>query len=119
MVWDVVPTPGDTMEAYTQALRTAEGMRKQSEPDTFGALGFFNMTELPEDAPEPLKSMVWPAPINSVVGPMYSEGNFYIWQKVAEAKDTVPTVRASHILIPTSGSLPDGTVMTEIGRAHV
>ncbi len=113
VVWDVVPTPGDTMEAYSQAMRTAEGMRKQTEPDTFGALGFYNMTELPEDAPEPLKSMVWPAPINAVVGPMYSEGNFYIWQKVAEAKDTVPTVRASHILIPSSGSLPDGTVMTD------
>jgi peptidyl-prolyl cis-trans isomerase D len=113
VVWDVVPTSGDTMEAYSQAMRTADGMRKQTEPDTFGALGFYNMTELPEDAPEPLKSMVWPAPINAVVGPMYSEGNFYIWQKVAEAKDTVPTVRASHILIPSSGSLPDGTVIVD------
>jgi len=109
VLWDVVPTQGDTMEAYTAAMRTAEGMRTQTEPDTMGALGYYNITSLPESAPEEVKSLVWNAPINAVVGPVYREGNFYIWQKVAEAKDTVPMVHASHILIPTTGSLPDGT----------
>jgi len=109
VLWDVVPTQGDTMEAYTAAMRTAEGMRTQTEPDTMGALGYYNITSLPESAPEEVKSLVWNAPINAVVGPVYREGNFYIWQKVAEAKDTVPMVHASHILIPTTGPLPDGT----------
>jgi len=109
VLWDVVPTQGDTMEAYTAAMRTAEGMRTQTEPDTIGALGYYNITSLPESAPEEVKSLVWNAPINAVVGPVYREGNFYIWQKVAEAKDTVPMVHASHILIPTTGPLPDGT----------
>jgi peptidyl-prolyl cis-trans isomerase D len=68
---------------------------------------------LPESAPEEVKNIVWNAPINAVVGPIYREGTFYIWQKVAEAKDTVPMVHASHILIPTSGSLPDGTTIVD------
>lgn len=113
VVWDVVPTQADTMEAYSAAMRTAEGMRTQAGPDTIGALGYYNITSLPESAPEEVKNIVWNAPINAVVGPMYREGNFYIWQKVAEANDTVPMVHASHILIPTSGALPDGTTIVD------
>ena len=113
VVWDVVPTQQDTMEAYNAAVRTADGMRSQSEPDTLGALGYYNITSLPESAPEEVKNLVWNSPLNSVIGPIYREGNFYIWQKVAEAKDTVPMVHASHILIPTSGSLPDGTTIVD------
>jgi peptidyl-prolyl cis-trans isomerase D len=113
VVWDVIPTQQDTMEAYSAAMRTAEGMRTQSEPDTIGAKGYYNITNLPESAPEEVKNLVWNSPLNSVVGPIYREGNFYIWQKVGEAKDTVPMVHASHILIPTSGSLPDGTTIVD------
>lgn len=109
VVWDVVPTQKDTMEAYTAAMRTAEGMRTQTEPDTMGALGYFNITTLPESAPEEVKNIVWSAPVNAVVGPMYREGNFYIWQKVGEKQDTVPMVHSAHILIPNTGALPDGT----------
>lgn len=113
VVWDVIPTQQDTMEAYSAAMRTAEGLRTQSEPDTIGAKGYYNITNLPESAPEEVKNLVWNSPLNSVVGPIYREGNFYIWQKVGEAKDTVPMVHASHILIPTSGSLPDGTTIVD------
>lgn len=113
VVWDVVPTNADTMEAFTAATRTVEGMRTQTEADTMGAMGFYNITTLPESAPEEVKSLVWNAPLNAVVGPYYREGNFYIWQKVGEANDTVPVVHASHILIPSSGSLPDGTTIVD------
>ncbi|NBU03117.1 MAG: hypothetical protein EBT60_02250 [Bacteroidetes bacterium] len=83
VVWDVVPTQADTMEAYTAAMRTAEGMRTQTEADTVGALGYYNITNLPESAPEEVKNIVWNAPINAVVGPIYREGTFsrtlFLW----------------------------------------
>ena len=39
VVWDVIPTQQDTMEAYSAAMRTAEGMRTQSEPDVSSFTG--------------------------------------------------------------------------------
>lgn len=113
VVWDVIPTTADTIEAYQTADRIADGMRRQSEPDTMGALGPFNISSLPEDAAPEILQIVWNAPLNVVVGPIYRDGNFFVWQKVLEAKDTVPVVRVSHILIPQNGSLPDGTLIAD------
>ena len=109
VVWDVIPTSQDTQTIFDQALRYSNGLRSQTNPDTTGAIGFVNLSEADEKAPAELGSMLWSAPKGTVLGPIYKKGKFYIYQKVAEQKDTNVIVRASHILIPNKGVLADGS----------
>ncbi|MSP57557.1 MAG: hypothetical protein EXR17_01720 [Flavobacteriaceae bacterium] len=113
VLWDVIPTAEDSAYSKEQAIRLAEGLRMQSSPDTIGALGFFNKSTLPEDAPSAVSNLLWFASINEVVGPVYDNGKYHIFQKVEEANDSVPVVKVSHILIPLSGPLPDGTIVVD------
>ena len=108
VVFDIIPSREDTMYAVKTAQSTAEGM-KAGSPDTTTATPVVSRADLPKDAPSEISDIVWNSPLNSVVGPIYKEGKFYIWQKVKEKADTVSFVKASHILIPMSGQLPDGT----------
>ncbi len=113
VLWDVIPTAEDSADCKEQAIRLAEGLRAQSSPDTMGALGFFNKSTLPEDAPSAVSNLLWFAGINQVVGPVYENGKYHVFQKVEESKDSVPVVKVSHILIPLSGPLPDGTIVVD------
>ncbi len=108
VVFDIVPSREDTMYAIKTAQATAEGM-KAGEPDTLTATPLVSRAELPKEAPMEISEVVWNSPMNSVIGPLYKEGKFYIWQKVKQKSDTVAYVKASHILIPMSGQLPDGS----------
>ena len=108
VVFDIVPSREDTMYAIKTAQSTAEGM-KAGSPDTTTATPLVSRADLPKDAPLEISEVVWNSPLNSVVGPLYKEGKFYIWQKVKQKADTVAFVKASHILIPLSGPLPDGS----------
>ncbi len=108
VVFDIIPSREDTMYAIKTAQSTAEGM-KAGAPDTTTATPLVSRADLPKDAPLEISEVVWNSPLNSVVGPLYKEGKFYIWQKVKEKADTVAFVKASHILIPMSGQLPDGS----------
>lgn len=108
VVFDIVPSREDTMYAIKTAQSTAEGM-KAGEPDTLTATPLISRAELPKEAPMEISEVVWNSPMNSVIGPLYKEGKFYIWQKVKQKSDTVAYVKASHILIPMSGQLPDGS----------
>lgn len=108
VVFDIVPSREDTMYAIKTAQSTAEGM-KAGSPDTTTATPLVSRADLPKDAPLEISEVVWNSPLNSVVGPLYKEGKFYIWQKVKQKADTVAFVKASHILIPLSGQLPDGS----------
>jgi len=60
---------------------------------------------------------LWNAALGTVVGPSFKEGKFTIYQKVASKKDTVPVVNVSHILIPLSGELPNGTMIVDSMQA--
>ena len=108
VVFDIVPSREDTMYAIKTAQSTAEGM-KAGSPDTTTSTPLVSRADLPKDAPLEISEVVWNSPLNSVVGPLYKEGKFYIWQKVKQKADTVAFVKASHILIPLSGQLPDGS----------
>lgn len=111
VVFNIVPSTEDTLDAQTRALRVAQSYARQSDkPDTLGASGFVRRSDLSNDKmPEVVKDSLWDARLGRVVGPVYKEGVFSVYQKVAEAQDTVPVVNVSHILIPFSGKLPNGT----------
>ncbi len=112
VVFDIIPSREDTMYAIKTAQSTAEGM-KAGEPDTTTATPLISRADLPKDAPLEISEVVWNSPLNSVIGPLYKEGKFYIWQKVKQKSDTVAFVKASHILIPLSGQLPDGSTIKD------
>jgi len=109
VVWDVTPTSQDTQNIYEQAVKYAEGLRATTEADTSSAGEFLNIADVGEKTPQEVGSQLWRSPEGSVLGPLYKAGKFYVYQKVKEKKDTGLTVRASHILIPNDGPLPDGT----------
>ena len=111
--WNIVPSAEDSSYALEQANKTAASMKRQSKPDTLGAIGFLSKSDLPEEAPAEIASMVFPSQLGEVVGPIYKaeDGKYFVYQKVAENRDTVPRVRASHILIPSSGKLADDSTV--------
>ena len=114
--WNIVPSSEDSAYALEQANKTAAGLKRQSKPDTLGAIGFLTKSDLPEEAPVEIAEMVFPSQVGDVIGPIYKaeDGKYFVYQKVAENRDTVPRVRASHILIPSSGKLgDDSTVISD------
>lgn len=108
VVFDIIPSKEDTAYITNQAQTTADNLRKMTTPDTLGAIGYLTRSQLPEETPSEVNDLVWNAPVNTVIGPIYKEGKYYIWQKVGEKKDTNAFVNASHILIPFTGTLPNG-----------
>lgn len=114
VVFDLIPSRADTLDAYEQAARFAESYQKQaSKPDTFGAIGFVRITDLKDPVPAIIKDSLWSASNGTVLGPIYDKGKFSVYQKVASERDTVPMVNVSHILIPMSGTLPNQTVIKD------
>lgn len=120
VVFDIIPSREDTMDAQSRALRIAQSYKRQSaNPDTLGAMPYINRAALGEDEmPAIVKDSLWDAPKGKVVGPVYKEGVFSVYQKVDEKKDTLPIVNVSHILIPFSGDLPNGTKITDSLQAE-
>lgn len=120
VVFNIVPSTEDTLDAQTRTLRVAQSYTRQSDkPDTLGASGFVRRSDLSNDKmPEVVKDSLWDARLGKVVGPVYKEGVFSVYQKVAEAQDTVPVVNVSHILIPFSGKLPNGTDIKDSVQAE-
>ena len=114
VVFDLIPSRADTIDAYEQAARFAEVYQKQaSKPDTFGAIGFVRITDLKDPVPAIIKDSLWTASTGTVLGPLYDKGKFSVYQKVASEIDTVPMVNVSHILIPNSGTLPNQTIIKD------
>lgn len=114
VVFDLIPSRADTIDAYEQAARFAEVYQKQaSKPDTFGAIGFVRITDLKDPVPAIIKDSLWTASTGTVLGPVYDKGKFSVYQKVASEIDTVPMVNVSHILIPNSGTLPNQTIIKD------
>lgn len=121
VVFNIIPSTEDTLEAQSRAYRIAQSYAKQSaKPDTLGASGFVRRSDLSNDKmPAVVKDSLWDAPLGKVVGPVYKEGVFSVYQKVAEVTDTVPVVNVSHILIPFTGKLPNGTEIKDSIQAEV
>ncbi len=114
VVFDIVPSVEDTLAAIEQANNYAVNMKKsQSAPDTLGASPFIRRSDLGESTPKVVVDSLWNAALGTVVGPSFKDGKFTIYQKVASKKDTVPVVNVSHILIPLSGDLPNGTKIAD------
>ena len=107
--FDIIPTSEDSAYIKNQAETIATTWRAQTTPDTIGAIGYLSRSQLPKDAPEAISNLVWNTAVGAVTGPIYKDGKYYVYQKVGQKKDTAGFVRASHILIPFSGQLPDQT----------
>lgn len=119
VVWDVTPTTQDTQAIYEQAVKYADGLRAMPEADTSSAGAFLNIADIGEKTPQEVGSLLWRSAAGTVLGPLYKDGKFYVYQKVKDKKDTGLTVRASHILIPNDGPLPDGaTTITDSVMAY-
>lgn len=120
VMFNIIPSTEDTLEAQNRATRIAQGYARQaSKPDTLGASGFVRRSDLSnEKMPEVVKDSLWDAAVGRVVGPVYKEGVFSVYQKVAESTDTVPVVNVSHILIPFNGKLPNGTEIKDSIQAE-
>ncbi len=121
VVFNIVPSPEDTLDAQSRAMRFAQSYQRQAaKPDTLGAGAFIRRSDLSNDKmPEVVKDSLWSAEIGKVVGPVYKEGVFSVYQKVDEQMDTVPIVNVSHILIPFSGKLPNGTEIKDSLQAEI
>ncbi len=121
VVFNIVPSTEDTLDAQTRALRIAQSYARQTaKPDTLGASGYVRRSDLSnEKMPEVVKDSLWDAPLGKVVGPVYKEGVFSVFQKVAQVMDTVPVVNVSHILIPFTGKLPNGTEIKDSIQAEM
>ncbi len=118
VVFDIVPSSEDTFAAIEQANNYALNMKKsQSAPDTLGASPFIRRSDLGESTPKVVVDSLWNAALGTVVGPSFKDGKFTIYQKVASKKDTIPVVNVSHILIPLSGELPNGTMIVDSVQA--
>ena len=120
VVFNIVPSADDTLDAQNRALRVAQSYQRQSEnPDTLGATPYINRVALGDDEmPAVVKDSLWDASNGKVVGPVYKDGVYSVYQKVDEKKDTLPIVNVSHILIPFSGDLPNGTKITDSIQAE-
>lgn len=121
VVFNIVPSTEDTLEAQSRALRIANSYSRQSaKPDTLGASGFVRRSDLSnEKMPDVVKDSLWNAAVGKVVGPVYKEGVFSVFQKVAQVQDTIPVVNVSHILIPFSGKLPNGIDIKDSIQAEI
>jgi peptidyl-prolyl cis-trans isomerase D len=121
VVFNIIPTTEDTMDAYARATRFVQSYERQAKkPDTLGASGFIRRSDLSNDKmPEAVKTTLWDAPVGTVVGPEYKEGVYSVYQKVEEVLDSVPVVNVSHILIPFNGKLPNGTEIKDSIQAEV
>jgi peptidyl-prolyl cis-trans isomerase D len=113
VVFDITPSSEDTMAAIEQANNYVKTLKSQSTPDTLGASPFIRRSDLTENTPKVVVDSLWSAALGTVVGPSFKDGKFTIYQKVASKKDTVPVVNVSHILIPLSGDLPNGTKIVD------
>jgi len=113
VVWDVIPSKGDTMYANDQADAAAKAMAAETKPDTAGegVVGFVSRGKLPADAPKEVSEQVWPSTLLQVVGPFYKEGKYSIYQKIAEKRDSMPMTHVAHILIKFDGSAAPNKVI--------
>ncbi len=120
VVFNIIPSTEDTLEAQSRATRIAQSYARQSaKPDTLGASGFVRRSDLSnEKMPEVVKDSLWDAAVGKVVGPVYKKGVFSVFQKVAEVQDTIPVVNVSHILIPFTGKLPNGVEIKDSIQAE-
>ncbi len=116
VVFDIIPSSDDSAQAKEEAYAAAKRMAGNTT-DTIGAIGYINRTNLDEKTPTIVVDSLWNSAIGRVVGPVYKDGKYSIYQKVAEAKDSFPMVNVSHILIPLSGELPNGTVISDSTQA--
>lgn len=101
LVWKIIPSSEDSAYALKQAMGTVASLKQEIKPDTALVENsiFFSRGSLPKKTPKEVSEIVWTMPLNSVAGPFYKDGAYTVYRKLAEKKDSTPSINVAHILI--------------------
>ncbi|MBL7812122.1 MAG: peptidylprolyl isomerase [Bacteroidetes bacterium] len=116
-VMDIIPSSKDSADIKEQAEATAKSMADELKPDTAGegVTPFQFVRDLGKDSAEKAMYLALSSmKVNAVLPPVFGSGKYTIVQKLAEQFDTADAyVKVAHVLIPTSGELPNKTVISD------
>jgi peptidyl-prolyl cis-trans isomerase D len=113
VVWDINPTSADTAENLRAALTVADNFRA-NKPDTNDSR-VENKWVAPGTMPAAIENSIIGAPEGEVVGPVYNDGAFYVYVKVAQMADTLTRYNVSQITIaPNASSIPDSAAAKKL-----
>ena len=118
MLWKIVPSNEDSAYALKNAQGAIKTMSAETEPDTTsgGLVGFVSRGSLPKSTPKEVSEFVWPSANGSIVGPFYKDGIYSVYRKIAEKRDSSPTVNVAHILIK-EGEAPNKQIIKDSAAA--
>lgn len=114
LVWKIIPSSEDSAYVQKQAMGAAASMKEETNPDTVGEgiSMFVSRGNLPKSTPKEVSEIVWSMPTLSVAGPFYKEGTYAVYRKIAEKKDSTPSVNVAHILLKV-GEAPNKQLLAD------
>ncbi len=118
LVWKIVPSAEDSAYTQKQAVGAVASMKEETNPDTAGEgiSAFVSRGSLPKNTPKEVSEIVWTMPTLSVAGPFYKDGVYSVYRKIAEKKDSTPSVNVAHILIKV-GEAPNKQMIADSAAA--
>ncbi|MEY4002493.1 MAG: hypothetical protein RIT07_535 [Bacteroidota bacterium] len=114
LVWKIIPSSEDSAYVQKQAMGAVASMKEETNPDTAGEgiSMFVSRGSLPKSTPKEVSEIVWSLPTLSVAGPFYKEGTYSVYRKIAEKKDSTPSVNVAHILLKV-GEAPNKQLLAD------
>ena len=118
LVWKITPSSEDSAYVQKQAMGAVASMKEETNPDTAGegVSMFVSRGSLPKSTPKEVSEIVWTMPTLGVAGPFYKDGVYSVYRKIAEKKDSTPSVNVAHILIKV-GEAPNKQLITDTAAA--
>ncbi|MFN5218618.1 MAG: peptidylprolyl isomerase [Sphingomonadales bacterium] len=118
LVWKITPSSEDSAYVQKQALGAIASMKEETNPDTAGegVSMFVSRGSLPKSTPKEVSEIVWSMPTLAVAGPFYKDGVYSVYRKIAEKKDSTPSVNVAHILIKV-GEAPNKQLIADTAAA--
>lgn len=118
LLWKIIPSSEDSADIKKQAMVAVATMKQESKPDTTLVQNsiFFSRGNLPKRTPREVSEVVWSMPVNSVAGPYYKDGVYAVYRKLAEKKDSTPSINVAHILVQV-GEAPNKQRITDSAAA--
>jgi len=113
VVWDINPTAADTAENLRAALTVADNFRA-NKPDTNDSR-VENKWVAPGTLAKAVENAALSAPLGEVTGPVYTDGAFYVYVKVAQKDDTLTRYNVAQITIsPNASNIPDSAAAQKL-----
>jgi peptidyl-prolyl cis-trans isomerase D len=114
LIWKIIPSSEDSAYVLKQAMGAVTSLKQEAKPDSTLVQNsiFFSRGNLPKKTPKEVSEVVWTMPVNSVAGPYYKDGVYSVYRKLAEKKDTTPSINVAHILVQV-GEAPNKQRITD------